>query len=145
MEKQKKKSGDTSIKSQIDKFSNGELVPVIVLSYKWYNPIINWQMFKFVSKVWRKMSLEEPLCINSIMTVNLKKLKYKSTPISETSPNVLPLVLWINMNQTQTLSLSGRQAQWTNLLFLLKIVNHDHSQLKTPFLKLSSRVMKIII
>ena len=88
------------------------------------------------------MSLEEPLCINSIMTVNLKKLKYKSTPISETSPNVLPLVLWINMNQTQTLSLSGRQAQWTNLLFLLKIVNHDHSQLKTPFLKLSSELRK---
>lgn len=54
MEKQNKKSGDTRIKSQIDKFSNGELVPVIVPSYKWYNPIINWQMFKFVSKCGEK-------------------------------------------------------------------------------------------
>lgn len=78
------------------------------------------------------------------MTVKLKKLKYKSTPISKTTPIVPPVVLWVNMNQTQTLSVSGRQAQWTSLLFYLNSTPWPPPTQDPSFLKLSS-VKKIII
>lgn len=77
------------------------------------------------------------------MTVKLNKLKYKSTPISKTTPIVPPVVLWANMNQTQTLSVSGRQAQWTSLLFYLNSTPWPPPTQDPSFLKLSS-VKKII-